>query len=742
MRRAHLRLPTCLAALICLGALALAAPADAQTRRALLIGVGTYAKAPENRTPARRIRDLGGPVNDVDAVRSLLVTRYGFEGAHVRTLLDGAATRQGILGSLDSLVRVSAAGDEIVVFYAGHGSQVRNDASQEADRLDETLVPADAPLGTPDVRDKELRTRFAAIAARGARLTVIVDACHSGSIARGLILGDTRYTDPSPLVISDGSSGPSPESMPGVLILSAAQDTERAQEIVDKGRPSGAFTTALVAALVEGPPTQSVSDVFLRARARMKGLGLAQEPVVAGDPSRRSGSLFGAAKDGAAPGLLLPVSSVRRGQTLVEGGVAVGLTPGSQLACVTSTGTDTVRVVVAETVGLGQSRLTLPAGMTLAPGDLCRIAALAPDAAAPLQVWIPPTLPSSQRGAVAALDSLLKATGRPERVRDPVARPPTHVVWWNGRTWQVRRGGERPQEFRPTADGVRRVLPGSADVFVVGAPEASVRAALVAGLVTRGVGVVAEPQLADYWLDVQGPRAAWLRASGDAESLVPQRTAPVAAARAADVGGLVEQASALARVWAWHHVASPADGAVAFPYRLVAWENAATGTRQALDVPLEAHSTYRAVLELPAEEAATAAARAATGELQARYVYLFALDAAGNGDLLFPLSEFGQVENRLSPAAGPSLRVPTATDQYLFTTGEAGNRDLLVVLTTLDPLPDPSVLTFRSGTTRAASPRNTTPLGRLLFGVGEATRSTDAVPATWSVQRVPLVVGR
>ena len=132
-------------------------------------------------------------------MRSLLLTRYGVAPTDIATLRNERATRQAILGGLDSLVRTAVSGDDVLFFYAGHGSQVRNDASREADKMDETLVPADALLGAPDIRDKELRTRFAALARNGVRLTVIVDACHSGSIARGVVLGATRYADPAPV---------------------------------------------------------------------------------------------------------------------------------------------------------------------------------------------------------------------------------------------------------------------------------------------------------------------------------------------------------------------------------------------------------------------------------------------------------------------------------------------------------------------------------------------------------------
>lgn len=731
--------------LLALGVL-LASPGAAQTRRALLVGIGTYTRpAAGAPAPTRTLRPLDGPRNDVEAMRSLLVTRYGVSSGDIATLLDGAATRRALLGALDSLVRTAAAGDDVLFFYAGHGSQVRNDASREADKMDETLVPADALLGAPDVRDKELRMRFAALAGKGVRLTVIVDACHSGSIARGVVLGETRQADPAPTSISDADSGPAPETLPGVLILSAAQDVEFAQEVRPPGgAPVGAFSSALVSALAEGPPDQSVASAFVRARARIKGLGLLQEPVIGGDAARRNSPLFGDAKDGPITRLVLPVSRVDPGSVEIEGGRAVGLTVGSRLTCTRATpSADSVAATIAELVGVGRSRARVPASARLAPGDACRVVSVAPEATAPVRLWIGAAVPASQRSAIAAFDTLLKTIPRVRRVLDPVVQPPTHVVWWGGRSWQVRAGGGRPQELRLTADGVRRAFGAGADVYLIGSPAADVRAALVERLQTVPVSLARDLSDADYVLAVEGTRLSWVRASGDADALLPQRSDAVVVNRPADAAALAEHAGALARVWAWQRLPSPPNGADAFPYQLTAWENAHTGAQQGPDVPLSPNTAYRAVLTLPPDVAANAADRMAMGQLQARYVYLFAIDQNGNGDLLFPLAEYGQVENRLSPRAGALATLPAARDQFLFSTGEAGSRDVLVLLTTLEPLPDPSVLTFRGARTRSAAAGASTALSRFLFGVGEATRSdADAVPATWSLERIPLVVGQ
>jgi uncharacterized caspase-like protein len=93
------------------------------TRRALLIGINDYQALPK----------LNGAVNDVENIQGLLVTRYGFPEAQVRTLVDREATRAGILAALEQLVEEVGREDTVYLHYSGHGSQVA-DADLSAGR--------------------------------------------------------------------------------------------------------------------------------------------------------------------------------------------------------------------------------------------------------------------------------------------------------------------------------------------------------------------------------------------------------------------------------------------------------------------------------------------------------------------------------------------------------------------------------------------------------------------------------
>lgn len=140
-------------------------------KRAVLVGINTY-RAP--------INPLRGCINDVLQLRDVLQQHHGFREDNVALLVDEDATREGILVSLDWLVRGAESGDVLVFHYSGHGSQVDDDGSDEWECRDEILIPYDHDWDNP-LRDDDLKAKFDQVPL-GANLTVISDSCHSGTM--------------------------------------------------------------------------------------------------------------------------------------------------------------------------------------------------------------------------------------------------------------------------------------------------------------------------------------------------------------------------------------------------------------------------------------------------------------------------------------------------------------------------------------------------------------------------------
>ncbi len=266
----------------------------------------------------------------------MLIEQHGFERRDVVTLVDQAATRTAILDAIDRhLLKPAAEGDVLFFYYAGHGSQVRNTRSEEPDRLDESLVPADSRLGARDIRDKELRRLFNRILDRGARLTVILDACHSGSGVRGRSRSRirSRGVRPDERDVADSTdAGPRPEDR-SALVLAAAQDYDRAWERRDEdGNMHGAFSWAWIRAMRDAHEGEPAEDTFLRAQARLRAETPFQEPVLAGNADARRNPFLGVHADRRNARAVVAVERVRSDGTVVlDGGWANGLSVGSEL---------------------------------------------------------------------------------------------------------------------------------------------------------------------------------------------------------------------------------------------------------------------------------------------------------------------------------------------------------------------------------------------------------------------------
>ncbi|HEY7509279.1 MAG TPA: caspase family protein, partial [Vicinamibacteria bacterium] len=164
-----------------------AAAAPAPAKRALIVAIATYE-------PSTGWSPLGSG-NDVPLIRDILST-HGF--TDIQELRDAAATRQGILEAIRTrLTEPSAPGDVVVFHYSGHGQQLTDDADEEVDGYDETLVPWNAPMAPPPgydgskhLRDDEWGAQMDALRRKvgpSGHVLAFVDSCHSGSIPRGTL---------------------------------------------------------------------------------------------------------------------------------------------------------------------------------------------------------------------------------------------------------------------------------------------------------------------------------------------------------------------------------------------------------------------------------------------------------------------------------------------------------------------------------------------------------------------------
>ena len=145
------------------------------SKKALLIGINYYD------TPAAALK---GCVNDVVNMRNMLIDAYGYDSENIKVLRDDAVdavfkpTASNIVNSLASIIAQSASLKEIWIHYSGHGSQIRDTNGDEADRLDEVIVPSDyTKVGF--ITDDMI---FNIIKQSKCPTVLIFDSCNSGTI--------------------------------------------------------------------------------------------------------------------------------------------------------------------------------------------------------------------------------------------------------------------------------------------------------------------------------------------------------------------------------------------------------------------------------------------------------------------------------------------------------------------------------------------------------------------------------
>ena len=202
---------------------------------ALIIGVG------RNRRDSRL--DVPKVHSDADVLESVLCDPMicGYRRDRVIKLTEGAAERKQILDALDALITNVATQDTVLLFYAGHGMFDSNEV-YHLTTFDTIIRDNQLQSGT-GISESELLEKLRAI--RAERLLIIINSCHSGSIAPSLDgdptdVGLGAKAPPSRLTSTLLSSGK------GRAILTACQEHQKSY----LGREDQTiFTSALIKGL-------------------------------------------------------------------------------------------------------------------------------------------------------------------------------------------------------------------------------------------------------------------------------------------------------------------------------------------------------------------------------------------------------------------------------------------------------------------------------------------------------------
>lgn len=234
---------------------------------------------------------LKGAVADVSALEVILRERIAPSRLNLQILRDDRARRDDVLGAWEELIeKVDRPEDEVLLFWSGHGSRIRDEAGQAADERDgwdETLVPSDSGRRDEenrDIVDDEIRAFLHRLSEKTRNVSLLVDACHSGTAARMSVRTVPRDSRPRSQQATE-----TPRGLPeGFVHLAACRDEQKALELPMEGPVRGVFTWTLEQALTELPDSFSWHDLFTLAQARV-GVGTfgAQIPSIEGARHRR-----------------------------------------------------------------------------------------------------------------------------------------------------------------------------------------------------------------------------------------------------------------------------------------------------------------------------------------------------------------------------------------------------------------------------------------------------------------------
>ena len=262
-------------------------PLSAQTKRALVIGIGEQV----DKSWAKVNGD-----NDVPLVQQML-QKVGY--TDISTLVNKQATKAGIVAAFKKLTAHCTVGDIVYVHFSGHGQQVTdvNGDEGEKDGWDEAWVPYDAYLkydakrykGEKHLIDDELNKLLTAIRNKigdSGKLLVVVDACHSGDSSRGDDIDETVRGVKDEFVIPVKKHGKTVKASEQWITLSACKDYQLNQEI--KSPKVGKLTYALYISAKKGTVDfTSIETIMNRHRSQ-----LPQTPMLTGDTSKYNISDF------------------------------------------------------------------------------------------------------------------------------------------------------------------------------------------------------------------------------------------------------------------------------------------------------------------------------------------------------------------------------------------------------------------------------------------------------------------
>lgn len=737
------------------------------TKRALVIGINQY-ETPEGETAVsngRKWANLDGTINDAVGIRDVIRSRYGFKDDNITLLIErDNTTRDAIFDALSELVDISEKGDVVFIYYAGHGSQVKNSLSPEFDKLDETLVPSDSYRGAMDVRDKELNRLFQHLVRNGVHLTVIFDSCNSGSGTRSdLNIHAPKTRALAPLLSVDVMDATEDEDNTvlvekGALFMSASQDYQLAREYTDsEGKKHGAFTFCLLKAMNASSPNESAINIFKKAKSIMLYNDVPkQNPSIEGSQERKESPLFGGIdKDASKETTISVFKKESKLKVHLDGGYVTGVREGAKLVQLDKEGQKTeVRLQITEMPSINKCIAKVIEGNynSIRVGDLFKLDGWVEDEKNVIQIWYPQDVYT--REAIVNIQKEIEGYCKNlniERVKSPKQDTPDNIMLLNKGKWLIRDACGNTVELDKNLDEKAFAEQWNAlksngckeakdKLFIYLPVESEVKDMVNLGLsaTINSMKLLTTPDNAQYILtgmmdENNQLNYSWINVNYKERAPFPASSQMVSTEKDIKVitRTLFADIEKISRIRGWLTLESPSNEE-SFPYKL-AIKNAETKEILSEGDSVFKDDVYGFVLVKDKN-------LFAEWTRQHRFLYVFGIDNNGNMKLFYPL--YGSIENNTRTLAYQNKmfldEVKLGLERAFQITPPYGV-DTFLLLSSVDPLDEPELLEdFQQ--MRSAETDN--PLIKLFqTSVGGQSRGAQVLttPVNWQLQRVSVV---
>lgn len=171
---------------------------------------------------------LNGCINDSKNLKQFLIENKYFEKKDFILMNDNKKdglypTRSNIIKQLNSLISFAKKNKTKTVYlfiaYSGHGSYIKDQDEDEEDGYDEVICPIDNEVNG-NISDDALKKNFIYKLPKNVNLTILVDACHSGTAM------DLKYNYKLDKMNNYNVCGALPLTKCQVVMISGSQDNQ------------------------------------------------------------------------------------------------------------------------------------------------------------------------------------------------------------------------------------------------------------------------------------------------------------------------------------------------------------------------------------------------------------------------------------------------------------------------------------------------------------------------------------